>query len=149
VAQVLGARALGRRVGRARYLELHYEALVEDAERELARVCSFAGLPFEPAMLGYAGEVDVSEKPHQQRLRRPPTPGVRDWRRDMSAEDVGAFEGVAADLLRELGYETRGGTARGARLRRARHRAVNTAWKAGVSAFQRSPLWAARHPPLR
>jgi hypothetical protein len=147
-SELLAARALGRRVGAAQYLELRYEALVEDAERELVRVCRFAGLPFEPAMLAYAGEVDVSEKPHQQRLLRPPMPGVRDWRRDMSTEDVAAFEGVAADVLARLGYETRGGTAASAPLHRARHRVVNTAWKAAVSAFQRSPLWAARHPPL-
>ncbi len=147
--EVQAAQALGRRVGPDRYHELRYEALVEDPERELRRICEFASLPFEPAMLGYAGEVDVSRKPHQQSLTRPPTPHLRDWREDMAAEDEGAFEAAAGDLLAELGYETRrpGVGARG-RLRRARYRALTDAWKAAAYAFQRSPLWASRHPPL-
>ena len=31
-------------------------------------------------MLEYAGNVDVSAKPHQQSLKKAPTPGLRDWR---------------------------------------------------------------------
>ena len=34
----------------------------------------------------------------------PPTPGLRDWRRDMASEDVARFEAVAGDVLGELGY---------------------------------------------
>jgi Sulfotransferase family len=148
-AEVRAARALGRRVGPSRYLELRYEALVEDPERELRRICAFAGLSFEPAMLGFAGEVDVSRKPHQQSLTRPPTPGLRDWRKDLPAKDTAAFEEVAGDLLAELGYEThdRPVGARG-RLRRARYRALTSGWKAAAYAFQRSPLWVSRHPLL-
>jgi hypothetical protein len=37
-------------------------------------------------MLAYSEVVDVSDKPHQQRLLRPPTIGVRSWRHDMSAD---------------------------------------------------------------
>jgi hypothetical protein len=32
------------------------------------------------------------------------TPGLRDWRSEMSAEDVERFEAAAGDLLDELGY---------------------------------------------
>ena len=147
--EVLAARALGRRVGPERYLELAYEALVRDPGRELARVCAFAGLTYEPAMLGYADDVDVSTKPHQQNLKRPPTAGLRDWRAAMSDHDERAFEAVAGDLLAELGYETR--TAPdgfGGRLRRARYAALAIGWKGAAYALQRSPLWRARHPPL-
>jgi hypothetical protein len=148
-AEVRAARALGRRVGSGRYLELRYEALVEDAERELRRICGFAGLAFEPAMLGFAGQVDVSQKPHQQSLTRPPTPGLRDWRQDMPAEDAAAFEEVAGDLLAELGYETQYPSGRAAgRLRRARYHALTSGWKAAAYAYQRSPLWVSRHPSL-
>ena len=76
-----------------------------DAAAEVERICAFAGLPFEPAMIDYAGHVDVSAKPHQQSLTRPPTPGLRDWRSELRPEDVAAFEAVAGDLLAELGYE--------------------------------------------
>ncbi|HYX77693.1 MAG TPA: sulfotransferase, partial [Gaiellaceae bacterium] len=103
--EVAAARRLGRRVGH-RYLEVRYEELVADVEGVLAQICAFAGLDYEPAMADYAGNVDVSAKPHQQRLRQPPTTGVRDWRAQMAAADVAAFEHVAGELLRELGYET-------------------------------------------
>ena len=58
-------------------------------------ICAFADIPFEPAMLEYSKAVDVSEKPHHQRLLQPPTRGVRDWRSQMGAEDVRAFEAIA------------------------------------------------------
>jgi len=147
--EVLAGRALGRRVGAERYLELRYEALVEGPERELERVCAFAGLRYEPAMLGYADEVDVSTKPHQQSLKRPPTPGLRNWRTAMATDDERAFEAVAGDLLAELGYETRAARGDiGGRLRRARYAALTTGWKGAAYALQRSPLWRSRHPPL-
>ncbi len=90
--EVSDARALGRRVGSGRYSEIRYEELVTDSEGVVAGICEFAEIPFEPDMLAYADAVDVSEKPHQQRLLRPPTVGVRSWRDDMSSEDVVAFE---------------------------------------------------------
>jgi hypothetical protein len=150
--EVAAARALGRRVGPERYLELRYEELVEDPERELRRTCTFAELPFEPEMLAYAGSVDVSRKPHQQSLKRPPTPGLRDWRNAMSPDDAAAFQEIAADLLANLGYPLaddapREPTARGRR-RLASYRALTAAWRASAYALQRSPLWRRRHPPL-
>ena len=150
-AEVRAARALGRRVGPARYLELRYEGLVADPEAELRRLCSFAGLEYDPGMLGYVGTLDLSDKPHQQRLAQPPTPGVRDWRTDMDAAEEERFELVAGDLLAELGYELRGpvrADALGARARRARYAALAAAWRATGYATQRSPLWRRRHPPL-
>ena len=150
--EVAAARGLGRRAGPSRYLELRYEQLVEDPERELRRICMFADLPFEPEMLAYAGNVDVSRKPHQQSLTRPPTPGLRDWRNAMSADDVAAFQEIAADLLADLGYPLADDgpsepTARGRR-RLATYRALTSAWRASAYALQRSPLWRRRHPPL-
>jgi hypothetical protein len=38
-------------------------------------------------------------------LARPPTKGFRDWRREMSREDLTLFEALAGGLLDELGYE--------------------------------------------
>ena len=89
--EIEAARALGRRVGARRYLEVRYEALVDDPEQTLRQICDFAGLPFEPEMLDYPGSVDLSAKPHQQSLARAPTPGLRDWRTQMPREDAAAF----------------------------------------------------------
>jgi hypothetical protein len=148
--EVRDARTLGRRVGASRYFEVRYEALVEDPEATVRAICAFAALPYEPAMLDYTGAVDVSAKPHQQRLLTPPTSGVRSWRSDMSAEDVAAFESVAGDLLDELGYEVGSATGSGLRARFARgwYDARLAAWNASASAVQRSPLWRRRHPRL-
>jgi len=148
--EVGDARALGRRVGESRYHEVRYEELVADPESVVATICAFARLPFDPAMLDYAGTVDVSAKPHQQRLLAPPTTGVRSWREDLSAEDVERFEDVAGDLLAELGYEVRSPAraTRGAQLTRGWYDVRLAAWNAAASLVQRSPLWRRRHPRL-
>jgi hypothetical protein len=148
--EVRDARALGRRVGPARYHEVRYEELVADPESVVRGICAFAQLPFEPAMLDYAGTVDVSAKPHQQRLLTPPTTGVRSWRDDLPAEDVAAFEGIAGELLSELGYDLGSGATPGAReaLTRRWYDARLAAWDAATSLVQRSPLWRRRHPRL-
>jgi hypothetical protein len=145
--EVTAARALGRRVGPARYLEVRYEDLIGEPATALRRICEFAELPFESSMLDHGGSAS-EEKPHQQSLKQPLRPGLRDWHAEMRAEDVGAFEGVAGDLLDELGYETSSGADTRGKLRRAAYRARIGAWRAATFAYRRSPLWARRHPPL-
>ena len=146
--EVEAAQALGRRVGPSRYLQVRYEDLVADAEGQLRRICAFADLPYEPAMLAYAGNVDLSEKPHQQSLTRPPTPGLRNWRTEMAPGDAAAFEAVAGYRLRALGYpvSAAGRPPLAARLRLARYAALTAAWNAAGYAFQWSPLWRRSHP---
>lgn len=143
------ARALGRRVGEDRYLEVRYERLAADPEATVREICDFAALAFEPAMLDYAGRVDLAGKPHQARLAQPPTAGVRDWRTEMSPADVTAFESVAGDLLHRLGYEVRtdpaaAPTAAGRR-RLAAYRARLGAFNAAAALYQVSPLWVLSH----
>jgi Sulfotransferase family len=147
--EVGDARAMGRRVGSKRYLEVRYEELVAEPEEVIRRVCAFAEIPFEPAVLDYTGAVDVSGKPHQQRLLRPPTAGVRSWSDDMAGDDIAGFEAVAGDLLAGLGYEvtSESGSVR-AVAARAWYDARLAAWNAAASAVQRSPLWRRRHPRL-
>jgi hypothetical protein len=146
--EVEGARALGLRVGPARYHEARYERLVAEPEETVREICAFARIPFEPAMLEYAGAVDVSRKPHQQRLLQPPTTGVRDWRSELPEEDARAFEAVAGNLLADLGYEVLGEPETRSRGRLTWYRARLAAWNATAAAVQRSPLWRRRHPRL-
>lgn len=145
--EVRAARALGERVGRGRYLEVRYEALVAEPEAELRRACAFLGLEYDDAMLDYAGKTESARKEHQQRLNEPPRVGVRDWRTEMAPSDVAAFEAVAGELLDELGYEvtTRGHDGR----RLASYRAKTAAWRAVGALAQRSPLWRRRHRILQ
>ena len=101
-------------------------------------------------MLEYAGAVDVSAKPHHQRLLQPPTKGVRDWRSQMSPEDTAGFERIAGDLLTELGYELSGSGRREATAvpAEAWYRLRMGAWNTAAYATQRSPFWRRRHAPL-
>jgi len=147
--EVRRARDLGRRLGPSRYLEVRYEDLVADTAGVVRSICEFAGLPFEPGMLEYASAVDVSAKPHHQRLLQPPTRGVRDWRSQMSRADALAFEEIAGDLLGELGYELlEPGSARRsprAAVPLAWYRLRMGTWNSAAHITQRSPLWRRRH----
>ncbi|TML75188.1 MAG: sulfotransferase [Actinobacteria bacterium] len=149
--EILAARRLGRHAG-GRYLELRYEDLVADPEREVGRVCEHAALAWEPGMLDHTRVSDAANMPEHRNLAQPPTPGLRDWRSQMSHEDALAFEQVAGDILRNAGYELlepdgRYPTTRG-RLELARFAALSRSWNATAAAYQRSPLWRRSHPPL-
>jgi hypothetical protein len=145
--EVRAARALGVRAGPGRYLEVRYEALVADPEAELRRICSFAALDYDEAMLAYVGQTDSAHKEHQRRLDEPPRVGVRDWRTEMAPGEIAAFEAVAGDLLGELGHDV---TTRGHDSRRlAAYRAKNAAWRSVGAVTQRSPLWRRRHGVLQ
>jgi hypothetical protein len=101
--QVLDGRAAS--LGPDRYRELRYEALVADPERELRSLAAWLELPYDHAMLRYRGRpLVIPYAEHHRRLALPPTPGLRDWRRDMPAADVACFEAVAGDALRDFGY---------------------------------------------
>lgn len=145
---VSAARRLGRRLGSERYLEVRYEELLADAELVLRQICAFAGLSYERAMTDHRGS-SSEERPHQQSLKRPLTHGLRDWRTGLSAADTAAFERVAGDLLRELGYDVNGDVGPSGKARRAAYQTQIAAWRAATFAYRRSPMWRRRHPVLR
>jgi hypothetical protein len=120
------AREQGETLGG--YLEVRYEDLVTAPEPTLRRVCDFAELHFDAAMLAYhehAGErlseiardlPDAEGKrkgvvagEHRLRVhamaKEPPSKDrISSWREQMSEEDQRACEEAAGDLLAELGY---------------------------------------------
>jgi len=149
--EILAARKLGTHVG-ARYLELRYEDLVTEPERELRRVCEHASLTWEPAMLEHADVPEVSSMPEHRNIAQPPTPGLRDWRTQMSRKDALAFEQVAGDVLRSAGYELLEPAAdyptAAGRRELARFQALSRSWNLTAAAYQRSPLWRRSHPVL-
>lgn len=103
-------RASGARLGPGRYREVRYEELVAEPERVLADLCAFIGLPFDDGMLRYHERADrlvptLSHNESHRNLYKPPTRGLRDWRRDLAPRDIAVFEALAGDLLDELGYE--------------------------------------------
>ncbi|MEX1047626.1 MAG: sulfotransferase [Actinomycetota bacterium] len=108
--RVTQGRRQGLPLGPSRYYEMWYERLVEDPERELREMCRFLGIDYDPAMPRFHERTPrkyADPKPHQVNLRRGVTPGIRDWRSQMSAEDVRAYEAVAGPTLSAFGYERR------------------------------------------
>ena len=122
--KVRAGRRAGARLGPGRYLELRLEDLIQDPESELRRLCTFIGEEFEPAMLEYQGSAaEWMRRPQETlmafthpHLTKPPTAGLRDWRRGLTDGHQQAIEAACAPLLRELGYPTTT-TRRGALVR--------------------------------
>ena len=93
-SEVEAARALGRARRRRATSRCATRRSWPTPSASCGGSASFAGLAFEPAMLEYAGEVDVSAKPHQQSLhagRR--RPALRDWRTELAAADAARVRG--------------------------------------------------------
>jgi hypothetical protein len=99
------ARESGRLLGPGLYCEVHYEALVERPDEECARLCAFLGIPYDGSMLRFhEGRTHMGDGRDAKAAWLPVTPGLRDWRVQMTAAEVERFEAVAGGLLEELGY---------------------------------------------
>jgi hypothetical protein len=103
--KVLLGRQYGRPLGRDLYYEIRYESLVTQPPDECAKLCTFLGVPFDPAMLRFhEGRTRTDPGLDAKQAWLPITPGLRDWNTQMSAENIERFEAGAGDLLDELGY---------------------------------------------
>jgi len=98
----------GRALGDGVYREVRYESLVADPGGQCAAVCEFLGLTPDAAMAEFhAGRADSASGASANAAWLPPTPGLRDWRTQMTAQQTETFEAVAGETLAELGYERR------------------------------------------
>jgi hypothetical protein len=109
-----------------RYMEVRYEALIDDPEGVLKSICQFIRLEFNPLMLRYWERTPERLKEHglrcspdgtlvitherrleQQRLTLQPPKDDRvfAWRTEMCAADRSEFDRIARETLRELGYD--------------------------------------------
>ncbi len=102
---VRAACEAGRALGNSFYHEVRYEDLVARPGAVVDGLCRFFGLGYDAAMLRFH-EGRAAPKPGQDAKHGwlPITPGLRDWRTQMTAADVERFEAVAGDLLSRLGY---------------------------------------------
>ena len=136
-------RAGGRGLPVGRYLELRYEDLVEDPERELRRVGRLARFAYSPSMLDYhRGAADllagVGSPDQHQNLRQPPRAAAHDWRSRLTSQQREEFEALAGGLRAELGYEPGVQRLRVAvRASAAGRRAAMSASHAGARAVKR------------
>lgn len=96
-------REAGRLLGSGLYYELRYESLIANPAVECANLCAFLSLPYDDAMLRF-----YENRPRKSLSARndwrPITPGLRNWKTQMLAEDVERFEAAAGGLLDELDY---------------------------------------------
>jgi hypothetical protein len=108
------------------YMEIRYEDLILDTKPVLLEVCDFFGLEWEDELLTYherskdrlqemartlpgddkAKELTVERRlaTHEMTTKPPSADRVQRWRKQMPEEQRLQFEGVAGDLLSELGY---------------------------------------------
>jgi hypothetical protein len=99
-------RMMLRTVPDRRKLGVRYEALCEDPAAELRRVCQFLELEFDPAMLTLWSR-PVHNIPGNPMLFNRSQRAIRKderWRRDLSENDIQAFERAAGRLNRAFGY---------------------------------------------
>jgi hypothetical protein len=116
----------GRRASRLlpRYVEMRFEDLVLQPERELKRLCEYLALPWDRAMLEYQTQGaarlerlqgrqhargpmvprDERTRIHTNLTRAPDSDRVDVWRREMTPQERRALEDAAGPLVRELGY---------------------------------------------
>jgi len=107
-----------------RYIEVRFENLVLQPERELKRLCEYLALPWDAAMLEYQtrgaarlqrlhgrqharGPMVAREERtriHSNLTRTPDANRLDVWRREMTAEERRELEDAAGPLVRELGY---------------------------------------------
>ncbi|MGH8873978.1 MAG: sulfotransferase family protein [Acidimicrobiia bacterium] len=108
--RVRRGRAAGSRLGPEQYREVRYEALIAEPQATVAELCSFLELVPVEGMLEYFDDAprllaQTYDPEAHRSIALPLTRGLRDWRNQMSAEDVVAFEALAGDLIDELEYE--------------------------------------------
>jgi hypothetical protein len=113
----------GRAMSMGLYHEARYEALVADPGPACAEICEFLHLPYADVMLRF-NEGKVRKEPglDAKQAWLPPTPGLRDFRTQMQADQLELVEAAAGDLLEKLGYPRAAATLPTAA--RARARAV-------------------------
>lgn len=89
-----------------RCLRVRYEDLVTDPTAVLGRLCAFAGLAFEPAMLSGSGFAvpAYTQKQHALVGAPPNARRINAWTEALSPRDVETCEYVTGDLLTYLGY---------------------------------------------
>jgi hypothetical protein len=95
-------REAGAALGPELYYELRYESLISNPSEQCAALCSFLGLRYDDRMLRFYKSPKPTKVPANE--WRPVTPGLRDWRTQMSVTDVERFEATVGGLLDELGY---------------------------------------------
>ena len=92
-----------------RFIEVRYEDLVRDAEKEIRSICETLNIPFQESFKDYhksSESKNTSESGEMwQNVKKPVLKtNFNKFKTEMSREDLLIFESVAGDVLTELGY---------------------------------------------
>ncbi len=104
--RVEAGKVHGRTLPGSQYMEVRYEELTRDPGPVLETICAFLGESFHPAVLSLSRGTGRGSTPLSKTATIQSNSGK--WKTRMSRSDRELFEGVTADLLSELGYETEG-----------------------------------------
>lgn len=96
-------RAQARTLPSGQYLELRYEDLLAHPEETMRTLCAFLGEDYSAQLFEVAPVDDPGKTPLVHKPLRADNAGK--WRTAMTRAQIRAFEGVAGNTLRELGYE--------------------------------------------
>lgn len=117
---LLHAERLKRITDSRDVLELKYEDLVREPERQVRSLCDFLNEPYSDHLLRYYDTETLypTDKRNMQNLQKPI---MRDntgkWKAVLSASEIGIFEAVAGEMLAHYGYERCAPRARLSRVR--------------------------------
>lgn len=99
---VRDGRLQGSALGSARYLEVRYEMLTAEPDAEMRRICQFAELPYEAAVL------ESSMRFMDPRARDAKSGRIvrnsEKWRTYFDPKTLAALESLAGKVLSDLGY---------------------------------------------
>jgi LPS sulfotransferase NodH len=87
------------------YIEIHYEDLVSDPRRTLARLAQFLDhdLDYDRIRNAGLGRLSKSNSSFREEEAQKATP-VNRWKERLSREEVAALEGLVGPCLQQLGY---------------------------------------------
>jgi hypothetical protein len=104
-----GARRKGRVLFGQKYLEILYEKLVTEPQKELIRICKILDVSFHDEMLQYYRNVQSivtnDEMPWKKNVFKPVLKdNTQKWKQGLSKWRVLAIEGACVQQFRDLGY---------------------------------------------
>jgi hypothetical protein len=91
-------------------LEVQYEKLATDPEREIRRICDFLDISFDPNLLTFhRRDLSIYKSPRGHlsidRISKPiDATKIGRWRDELDAEDVEAFMSEASQAMKLFGY---------------------------------------------
>jgi hypothetical protein len=83
-------------------MEVRYETLTSEPESEMRRICSFAGLPFDPIVL--ESSMRFMDPRNQAASSGRIVQNSQKWRSYFDARELAELEALAGRVLANLGY---------------------------------------------